>query len=86
MSNSSRFTESVRTRFTPDEKLLIERWAEHDSRTLSQFLRVAALSYMKQLKAREALPELLDYMRKANMEVGDAVEISPSLKALIEDE
>ena len=71
-----RFTELVRMRVTPEEKELIEVWAEKDSRTLSQFARVSTLHYIKALQSREALPELLQFIKDAQGELGDA-EIKP---------
>ena len=68
------FTESIRTRVTPDQKELIEFWAGKDSRTVSQFVRVATLRYVNQLKTQEVGPELLEFMKMASMDVGDALE------------
>ena len=71
------FDQSLRTRVTSAEKDLIEIWADKEARTVSQFLRVAALKYIGALRQQEALPEILEYMRKGGLELGDALKELP---------
>ena len=71
------FTQSIRTRVTDEQKELIEFWAEKDDRTVSQFLRISAMKYINVLKSQEAMPELLEFMKKASMDLGDVEHPQP---------
>lgn len=72
-----KYCERLRTSVTVEQKQLIEYWADRDDRTLSQFLRIAAMKYINTLKSQEAIPEMLEYMKQASMELGDAVDALP---------